>query len=258
MILASAEISSMIGGYFWPFVRIAALVGATPAFSSSFVPMKVRLGIAIALTMVVAPILDTVPVVDALSGEGFFIILTQMLLGIVMGFVLHLVFTAFILGGQIIAMQMGLGFASMIDPSNGSTAPVLSMLYVLVITLLYFVFNGHLVLIEILVESFRTIPISPYGFNVDGLWQIVTWMGFIFQSAILIALPAVAALFLTNMALGVMSRAAPQLNIFAVGFGLIMVAGFTVMTLSLPNILYQFEQLLEAAFSVVKVFAGQG
>ncbi len=256
MLFTGAEISAMLGSYLWPFVRIAAMITAMPVFSSSFIPGKVRLSLAIGITMIVAPIVPPVPAIDALSLLGFFVVLNQMLIGIIMGFIFHLVFSAFVIGGQIIAMQMGLGFSTMIDPINGSQAPVLSMFYVLMITLFFVVLDGHLALIGLLAKSFITMPIGVGTINTADYWQMATWGSEMFKGAVLVSLPAVTALFLVNMALGIMGRAAPQLNIFAVGFTVTIIAGFYVLFASLPVILAQFELLMTAAFSVIKNIVG--
>jgi flagellar biosynthetic protein FliR len=252
MLLTGAEISAFVGTYLWPFFRIAALVTAMPVFSSSFIPMRIRLIIAVALTMVIVPVIPDMPVVDAISWDGLMIILQQILIGIGMGFIFHLVINAFIIGGQIIAMQMGLGFALMVDPVNGAQAPVLSLFFMLLVTLFFVLLDGHLALIGVLAKSFYTLPVGPDGMTAEGFWKLVNWGTTMFRGAVMVALPAVTALFLVNLALGVMGRAAPQLNIFAVGFSITITAGFYMLLVSLPVVLTQFENLSVDAFNVVK------
>lgn len=252
MLFTGAELSAMVGSYFWPFVRIAALVTAMPIFSSAFVPIRTRLIIALALTIVIAPVIPPVPAVDAMSINGVLLIVQQILLGVLMGFIFHLVFAVFTIGGQIVAMQMGLGFATMIDPVNGSQAPVLSMFFILLVTLFFFVLNGHLAAIGVVADSFKSMPIGVETVDKQSFWMLVTWASSMFVGATLVALPAVTALMLVNMSLGVIGRAAPQLNIFAVGFSITIVAGFYVIMTSLPVALTQFEGVSYDAFSVVK------
>ena len=242
----------MVGSYFWPFVRIAALLMAVPVFSSSFVPMRIRLMLAIGLTIIIAPIIPQVPLIDAISVNGMLLILQQVLIGVVMGFIFHFVFAAFTIGGQVVAMQMGLGFSTMVDPVNGAQVPVLSMFYILLVTLFFFLLNGHLALIGLLADSFTTMPISFEGLQRENFWTMANWASEMFIGSILVALPAVTALLLVNMSLGVIGRAAPQLNIFAVGFSITIAAGFYVIMVSLPVVLVQFQNISTDAFNVVK------
>ena len=256
MHFTGAEISSLVGTYFWPLVRIAAMVSAMPIFSSAFVPVRARLMFALALTLIIAPTVPPVPVVDALSFPGALIIFQQILIGVMMGFIFHLVFAVFTIGGQIAAMQMGLGFATMIDPVNGSQAPVLSMFFILLVTLLFFVMDGHLAMIGLVADSFHSFPIGTNFVEKDKFWNIVSWGSQMFASAILVSLPPVTALLLINMSLGIIGRAAPQLNIFAVGFSITIVAGFYVIMVGLPVVLVQFENVTLSAFDSVKDIVG--
>lgn len=252
MLFTAAELSQMIGSYFWPFVRIAAVLMAMPVFSSNFIPVRVRLMLALALTVVIAPVIPAVPLVDAMSPSGFLLIGYQIIIGVAMGFIFHFVFAAFTVGGQIIAMQMGLGFSTMVDPVNGAQVPVLSMFYILLVTLFFFLLNGHLALIGVLADSFIGLPIAVDGLQREDFWSLASWATEMFIGAVLVALPAVTALLLVNMSLGVIGRAAPQLNIFAVGFSITIAAGFYVILVSLPVVLVQFQNISTDAFGVVK------
>lgn len=257
MLFTSAEIGALIGSYFWPFLRIGAMVTAMPAFSSSFVPMRARLMIAIGITIVIAPIIPAVPEVDMISMEAAFLVMYQILIGAAMGFIFHLVFAAFVIGGQVIAMQMGLGFSTMIDPMNGASTPVLAMFFVLMVTLFFLLMDGHLALITVVADSFRTFPIEAKGISAATYWELANWGSHMFVGAVLVCLPAVTALLLVNISLGIMGRAAPQLNIFAVGFSVTISSGFVILMITLPVYLTQFENLSLDAISVVKGIAKQ-
>lgn len=252
MLFTADEIGALVGSYGWPFIRIAAMIGVMPVLSSSFVPTRARLMVALAVTAVVAPIIPPVPEIDAISIRGFLVIIQQVLIGVLSGFIFHLVFNAFMIGGQVIAMQMGLGFSMMVDPINGEQAPVMSMFFVLMVTLFFLLLDGHLAMIVMITDSFRSIPIADTGISYDAFWVITQWASDMFVGGVLVSLPAVTALLLVNMALGVMSRAAPQLNIFAVGFAVTIIAGFYVLLLSLPVALTQFQELMTSAFITIK------
>jgi len=256
MLFTGAELSAMVGSYFWPLVRITAFIAAMPVFTSSFVPIRIRLMLAIALTIITVPLIPAVPVVDALSINGVLLIMQQTLIGVAMGGIFHLVFAAFTIGGQIIAMQMGLGFATMVDPVNGSQAPVLSMFYILLVTLFFFLLDGHLAVIGLLIDSFTSMPIGLTGITEASMWNYVAWASKMFVGSVLVSLPAVTALLLINMSLGVIGRAAPQLNIFAVGFSITITAGFYVILVSLPVVLTQFQNITYQAFDLMKDIVG--
>jgi len=221
---------------------------AAPMLGSRSLPVQVRVLLALLLAWVIYPSLEPMPSINAFSFVGILITIEQVLLGAAMGFLLQLVFAAMVVAGQTTATTMGLGFASTIDPQNGVQVPVLSQYFLILSTLMFFSLNGHLVLIETLVESFIRWPVSAHGFSDGFFWQIVSWIKFSFEGAMLIALPAISAVLLVNIAFGVMTRAAPQLNIFAVGFPITISTGFLVLMLTLPAFLPRFESLLEAGF----------
>lgn len=251
MHLSGAEIAAWIGSYLWPLFRIGAMIVAMPIFGSILIPVRVRLMLALAVTSIVAPVLPAAPSVDPISLEAVLIALQQLIVGVAMGFSMQLVFNAVTTGGQIIAMQMGLGFASMVDPQNGTQVPVLSQLYLLLVTLLFLGFNGHLVMIELVAESFTALPVAADGLTRNGLWLLAGWGSQMFVGALWLALPAVASLLVVNIAFGVMARAAPQLNIFAIGFPVALMMGFVVILFTLPAVVPQFETLVNDGFGLI-------
>lgn len=258
MTFTSAEILTWIGQYLWPFFRIGAMVGAVPVIGTRLLPVRIRLGFALALTVVIVPVIPEAPVVSLFSFDALMIAARQIFIGLAMGFALRMVFAAFVHGSQIIALQMGLGFASMIDPQNGVQVPMLSQFYIIIVTLLFLGLNGHLVVIEVLVDSFHTLPIGGSGIGSQKLWSLVAAASGMLAGAVWIALPAVASLLLVNLAFGVMTRAAPQLNIFAVGFPMTMILGFAVILLSLPSIVPQLDSLMSDGFALSRSLVAGG
>jgi len=247
----SAEIAAWVGSFLWPLVRIAAMVSIAPVFGAQMVPMRIRLLTAVALTWVVFPTLSTPPTVDLLSLAGVLVVAQQMLIGLLMGFMLQMVFGAFILGGNYIATSMGLGFASMVDPGNGVQVPVVSQYYTIMVTMMFLALNGHLLFLEVLMASFHSLPIGGGGLLRSDYLQVVHWSSQMFVGSMLISLPAITSVLLINLAFGVVTRAAPQLNIFAVGFPVTMLAGFIIMMELSPAIQPQLELLLESSFQVL-------
>ena len=242
----------MVTQYMWPFFRIAAVVGVAPIFGTHTVPNRVKLIIAASLTIMIAPILPAMEFIDPISFQGLMVTFHQVLIGIAIGFMVTLVFGALVTGGQMIAQLMGLGFASLNDPQNGVSVPVVGQFYTVLATLIFLIMNGHLVLVNLLVSSFQTLPIGDFGISADKAWQLVLWGKWIFIAAIMIALPAVTALLLVNVAFGVMTRAAPQLNIFAVGFPITIILGFVVMLVSLPYFVPKLQQSFEQVFHFIR------
>lgn len=246
------QLINLVSSYFWPFARIAAFIAVVPIFGARIVPTRIRLLIAISLTVVIVPILPLPSVaVDPFTMNGLLTTAAQVMIGLTMGFAVKLIFGAIETGGHITAQTMGLGFAQMNDPANGVTVPVVSQFYIIMATLMFLALNGHLVLIDVLAESFNMLPVSMQGISPDGLWVLILWSSWIFTGAVLISLPVVVALLLVNIAFGVMMRAAPQLNVFAVGFPMTLTFGFVFMLVSLPIFLPQFSNLVEHAFMAV-------
>lgn len=258
MLFTSADISTWIATLVWPFVRIAAMLAIAPIFGARMVPVKSRLVLALLLTWVVIPTLPQVPVLDPLSPASVLVTVHQMIIGLAIGFSLQLVFATLIIAGQTIAMGMGLGFAQMVDPQNGVNVPVIGQYYVVVATLLFLALNGHLALIRVLVDSFQSLPIGIDSLSREEIRSVAEWGSRMFAGAIMVALPAVASILLVNLAFGVVSRSAPQLNVFGVGFPVTLTLGFVVLVYAISNLLPQMQHLLDSAFGAVSVFGGGG
>jgi flagellar biosynthesis protein FliR len=258
MKFTSTEIIAWISGYMWPFTRIAAMVSVVPIFGTQTVPKRIRLGIAVVLTLVIAPLVPPIGNIQPFSIGGVIVTVQQLLIGLAMGFAVRLVFSALEYAGNSIAMLMGLGFAEMMDPQSGVDVPMISQFFTIIASLLFLTFDGHLVLVQVMAESFHTLPVSMSGLSKNGLWQLVLWASWVFSGAVLIALPAVASLLIVNMAFGVMTRAAPQLNIFAVGFPLTLGLGFIVVMLTLPSLVPKFSRLLTQSIDLVRYITSPG
>ena len=252
MLLTSAQMSAWLGDFLWPLTRVAMVFTVAPIFGGRLVPIKMRVLIALVITAVLVPVIPAAPAVDPLSAEGVLITLQQLLIGLALGFMLQMVFSAMVIGGHTIALGMGLGFASMVDPQNGVNVPVVGQYYTTIATLLFLALDGHLMLISVLSESFHSMPVAVDGLSRQSLWDVVAWASRMFAGGVLIAMPAITALLLTNIAFGVITRAAPQLNIFGVGFPLTLTLGFIIMFITLPALVPQFGDLLGEAFDLLR------
>ena len=247
ILLTSTEITGWVNSLFWPFTRIAAMIVIAPIFGGQMIPVRIRLLFALLLTVVIVPLLPAAPAINPLSVEGVFITLQQMLIGLMLGFSVQLVFAALVLAGQVTAMGMGLGFASMVDPQNGVQVPVVGQYYAVVATLLFLAMNGHLMLIQTLADSFQYFQIGTGILTRESLQTIALWGSRMFADALMVALPVVTAILLANISFGVVSRAAPQLNVFGVGFPAVMTLGFVALIFAIGNLLPQLESMLDSA-----------
>jgi len=248
---SEAQLLAMAAQFLWPLLRIGALFVAMPLFATHNVPVRIRVLLAASVALLVAPTLPPPPAVELFSLAGFLIGLQQVLVGTLIGFVVHLVFAAVVFGGQNIAFNMGLGFASMVDPQSGVQVPVVAQIYTIVCTLLFLGMDAHLLLVQIVAESFRAIPV---GMAVGGerLWTVCQWGSRLFAAGVLLSLPVVTALLLINLGFGVASRAAPQLNIFSVGFPVSLLMGLLLIWIGLPGVLELFTHLLDEALTLLR------
>lgn len=255
--LVPGQLEAWLGQFLWPFVRIGACIMVAPVFGAPFVPARLRIVLAAAITVVVAPLLPP-PGIAPFSGAGLLVTLQQVLIGVALGFALQVVFDAVSMGGQLLANSMGLSFAFNVDPLRGASTPALGQLYMLLVTLTFLALDGHLLLIETLVEGFRTLPISADGLGREGLWTLVSWGAQMFAGALSVALPGMTALLIVNLGFGVMSRAAPTLNLFAVGFPVTLVFGLAIVLAGLPALQSSFVGLLDLCLRTLAMLMGAG
>lgn len=251
MNFTETQLLEWLAAFIWPLIRIGAMFTAAPLFSMNGVPARVRLLLSVALTLVVMPLLPPMPEITLFSFQGFAVALQQLVIGLSSGFIVLMVFAAVIFGGQGIAYSMGLGFAALVDPQNGQQVPVLSQFYVITCTLIFLAVDGHLMLIQMLLDSFTTLPIAAVGLEPSDLWSIIAWSSRVFAGGLLLALPVIASLLLVNVSFGVATRAAPQLNIFSVGFPVTLLLGLLLVWVTLPNLLDQFNGILVEAYELV-------
>lgn len=249
--VTSAQLDALITAFIWPFFRILALIATAPLFGARGVPASVKISMAFAITVVVAPLLDPMPQIAAASGYGLFILAQQLMIGFAMGLAVRVVFAAVEMAGHIMGLQMGLGFATFFDPQNSAQIPVMGQFFGLVAMLLFLAIQGHLLVISALVESFRVLPVGLYPLSSEGWRTLVLWGGEIFRGGVLIALPVLAVLMMVNLALAVLTRAAPQLNIFAVGFPLTLAVGFVVIAFTMQYFMPVFSAMIEHSVRIM-------
>jgi flagellar biosynthesis protein FliR len=250
--LSGAEITSLLGRLWWPFLRIGALLWAMPLFGDQQGIVRVRILLALALAGLMAPILPDMPVVDPLSLTALVIAAEQILLGFFLGLMLHMLFTIMSLLGQILSLQMGLAMGIMNDPA-GQSVPLIGHLLVILATFLFFVFDGHLVAIDVVIESFFTWPPGSSVFALD-LTRLLALFGWVFGSALLLAMPAVIAMLIVNVTFGVMNRSAPSMNIIALGFPLSMLMGLISLLLTVAGVPGRYSEFTGHVLNEMRLF----
>ncbi len=249
--ITSAQWSAWLAAFIFPLARILAVIASTPLLGDKEVPLQVKIGLGVLLTVLVAPTLQIPSGIDPASLQGLLILLEQILVGVVMGFAMRIVFTAVEMAGEVAGLQMGLGFASFYDPQNASFQPVLAQFLGVIVSLGFLAMDGHLLVLAALADSFQSFPITTAMPSAVGLHTLVSWGGSLFADALQISLPLLAALMMTNLALGILTRSAPQLNLFAVGFPITLGMGFLVLTLSMPYFRPLIERFSHAGLSAM-------
>lgn len=254
--VTDTQLLAWLQQYFWPFVRIGALFMLAPVLGARNVPARIRIGLALAITLIVAPLLPAPEPMPMFSAVWWRTLTEQLAIGLCMGFVLLLVFEAVVLGGEMIAYSMGLSFAQLADPLRGVSTPVVGQFLLVLTTLIFLAMGGHLTLVELMVRSFHSLPVGAGAFGADEIGALIGYSVTLFAGGLLLGLPVVTALLLANLALGVIGRSAPSLNLFAVGFPVTLVAGLMLLRAGLPVIGEQFALLLDSAWTLIAGFGG--
>ncbi len=248
------DVAAWVGQYLWPFSRISAFVLSAPVIGSRVMPARLRLLLCLLLTAIVATALPELPRCRPLELDCWLVVAEQTLIGLIMGWIMQLVFQALELSGQLMATQSGLGFSSLVDPNTGVSVASLSQLYVMLATLLFLGMNGHLLMIEYLFHSFEVLPVGLAP-GLDMPWSELSRAGaWVFSAGLVAALPVVVTLLVVNIALGIITRASPQLNIFSIGFPITLLLGLLAVWLSLQGFVDQFNALNVQAFALLQNF----
>lgn len=249
MTLDMVEVSDFLARWYWSVVRLGGFMMVMPIFGNRLIPARVRIGVLLACATLVATLLREAPAPFAFDLSIFVITAQQLLSGIALGFSAVLFFQIFVIAGQFIGMQMGLGFAALVDPGNGLNVTVWSQFFLMLVTLAFLSVDGHLVMLEVMIEGFlshpRGLAISPQNMLGD-LVESASWM---FASGLRVALPAVLAQLIVNISFGVMNRAAPALNVFSLGFPFGLLFGLVIIGLVVQGFDTMFHELVREYFS---------
>ncbi len=255
--VTSAQLTAWIAMFIFPLARILALISSAPILGNKQIPIRIKISLAMLLTVIVAPTIAVPSNIDPASAQGLLILVQQTLAGLAMGFAMRLIFTAVEMAGDLAGMQMGLGFASFYDPVNASYTPVIAQFLGILATLAFLGMNGHLYMLAALADSFQAFPISAALPSAVAFRTLAEWGSTIFIHALQLSMPVIGALMITNLALGILTRSAPQLNIFAVGFPITLTVGFATLALTLPYLAPMLDRIVNEGLETMQRLALQ-
>lgn len=248
--ITSAQLDIWLATLMLPLVRILAFISSSPILGNKLVPMRVKIGLATILAILIAPTLDAMPAVEMASPQGMLLIIQQVIIGSAIGLCLQMIFAAVQMAGEFSGLQMGLGFASFYDPQNSTYSAVVAQWLGMIASLAFLAMNGHLMMLSAIAESFHTLPVGTM-MTVKSFSALAHWGSTIFANALQISLPLLAALLVTNLALGILTRAAQQLNLFAIGFPITLAVGFFVLSFTLPYLAPMLDRMTEETLSTI-------
>ena len=243
--LTDAQLNAWLINFIWPLTRILGLIMVAPVFGHRALPARVKIGLGIFIALIIAPTLPPMPDVGLGSWHGLFILVQQLLIGLAIGFIMRIVFAAVEAAGEIVGLQMGLGFASFFDPQSAGQTLVLSQFFNILTVLVFLAVNAHLLLLGVLVDSFQSLPISIQPLSAAGFYNVAVFGSTVFAVGLQLALPLIAILLMTNLALGILTRSAPQLNIFAIGFPITLGVGLIALDITLPYFAPLLEHMIQ-------------
>lgn len=248
-----AQLVAWLSPVVWPFLRVLALFTAAPVFSSRAFPIRARIGLALFVAVAAQPFLGTQPTISITGADALGAVFQQVAVGLAIGFVVRVVFAAVELGGEVIGFQMGLSFASFFDPSMNTQSSAVARFFGQMATFMFVVMNGHLLLLMAVIKSFSAFPVDQNFLQALKSMKILELGVDLFASGLWIALPLVGMLMFANMALGIVSRVAPQMNIYAIGFPITLTVGLVGMAVTLPMLDEPFLALMTRAIDIFSV-----
>lgn len=254
MELLAADVVARFYTFLWPMLRISALMVTAPVFALRAFNVRFRVLLAIVLAWMVYP-MHTWPVIDPVSAAGLKEIINQLAIGAIAGLILQMVVAAMVVGGQAIATSMGLSMANLMDPNMGNV-PVISQFLIVLGSLIFVGVGGHVILLGMILESFHTLPIGTSIFSPESMGLLLRWSSMMFLGAVLMSLPVMVALLFVNIGVGVITRAAPSLNIFSVGFPASVAVGFIVLLAFMGSIIGRIDWMWVQGFSTVRELLG--
>ena len=240
-----AQLTAWLAPLFWPLVRVLALFSAMPIIGQRMVPMRLRVALAFLIVVAAQASLPEMPATPLDSSLAFALVAQNVLIGLSLGFAVRIVIAAVEFAGELIGLQMGLNYAGFFDPASGAQGTATSRFFGTTVAFLFLAVNAHLLVVAALIQSFHAFPVGDEPFAFLRTMQPQAWGAEVFGMGLWIALPLVCMLLFVNLVLGVISRVASQMNIFAIGFPVTLGVGLVGMLLTLPMMEVPFTMALE-------------
>tara|TARA_R110000868_G_scaffold148617_2_gene370633 strand:- start:5259 stop:6050 length:792 start_codon:yes stop_codon:yes gene_type:complete len=238
-----SEVLQYIDSFIYPFCRVIGFFLFAPIFNFVNIYNKVKIGIALIITFALVPVLSSNynAQVELFSYRSFILMALEFIVGVSIGFIMQMFFQLFLFAGKITASQSFLSFAEVNESSSGiggsdGNVPLLGQIYLIMVYLIYLSLDGHLLIINILQSSFNDVNVASLSIDKNIFWKIVSFGYYIFAGGLLLALPAICALLIVNITFGIVTKVAPQFNLFAVGFPAILIIGLLVFIITLGGI----------------------
>lgn len=245
-----AQLMAWLTPVLWPFLRVLALFQAMPVFGQRLVPARVRVALAFLIALAAGGVAPPMPEVALDSSLAMLLVIQQILIGVSLGFAVRIVFSTVEFAGEIAGLQMGMNFAGFFDPISATQATAVSRFFGTLVAFLFVAINGHLMVIDAVVQSLTAFPVGPEPFAFLRAVQPQQWGAEVFKMGLWIALPLIAIMMFVNVVLGVISRVAPQTHIFSIGFPITMGVGLFSLLFMLPLMEMPFLATLQRMLAV--------
>lgn len=250
---SEAQIVAWLSPILWPFLRVLALFSVVPVLSMRVIPTRAKIGLAFLVALCAQGVLVDQPVIDINGREALGAVAQQVAVGLAIGFAVRLVFTSVELAGEVIGLQMGLNFASFFDPASNAQISAVARFFGYMSMLLFVVTNGHLLVLMAVVKSFDRFPVNGNFLQALGQMRLFELGSSLFSSALWIAMPMIALLLFVNLTMGIISRVAPQMNIYSVGFPVTLTVGMLGIAATLPMLEQPVVALMQQAVDLFSV-----
>ena len=248
-----AQLTAWLSPLIWPFLRTLAVFTSAPVFSSRSFPVRARIGLAFFIALAAQPTLGQQPVVSITGSGALGAVFQQVGVGLAIGFAIRVVFAAVELAGEVVGFQMGLGFASFFDPTFNTQSSAVARFFGQMALFMLIVMNGHLLVLMAVIKSFQNFPVNQNFLEALKQMKVLDLGVDLFASGLWIALPLIGMLMFANLALGIVSRVAPQMSIFAIGFPVTPSVGLLGMAAMLPMLDEPVMALMQRAIDVFAI-----
>lgn len=232
-------------------LRVGAFLVSAPFFGGRMVPLQIRIVFSFCLGFWILGTLQFPDQNTLLGPKLILIVLQELFIGLTVGLVLNICFSAVSLAGEKIAATSGLAFASQVDPTGGGQSPVISQIFMIFLIVVFFSVNGHLIVLGLIYKSFELYPLGQFTSYGDLISAGLSASDILFKSAAAIVLPVVVVLLFVNIAIGFITKSAPQLNLFSFGFPMTLIGAFLILFYSVDAIAFAFKDLIQEIIDLV-------